>query len=216
MKNDKQMILFHRLEHGKNPLKNQISDNSRDNYRKFANSDIFASKALNRSQDDRFTSFNTNNPYYNIFNPKFKEETAYSRRLKEFHNLSTADTTNEHNKPSKSKDEPNLNVERMNPKEKKLNELYPNINKDVLKQCVENNKAKKFINSSQDNLINTVKSKNTYYSNIFNDPVFFNNIRIKKKMWRNILLSIQKYLLLRKHLLKRMTSWLSKENLLLS
>lgn len=171
MKNDRNMILSHRLEHGINPRKNNIIGNSRDNYRKFVNSDIFASKNLNRSQDDRFTAYNSVNPYYNIFNPKFKEMTPHTRKLKEFHNLSTADIIDQY-KSLRNKDESsNRCKEFTNLKEMKIMELCPNITTDLLKKCSQNTRVKKYLNNKQESESINVKSVKKNYSNIFNDPV---------------------------------------------
>lgn len=174
MKNDPKMLMSLRLEHGPNPRKKQITDNGRENYNRFVYSDIFSSKNLNRSQDDRFSQSNSDNPYYKIFNPKFKDETARSRKLREFHNLSTVETSDQY-KSIRNGEEAQLikKVESIDPKEKKLHEIYPNLNTEVIKEHAKKSKAKKFLNSSQDNALLSSNNAKNYYSNIFNDPVKF-------------------------------------------
>lgn len=172
MKRERNILLSHRLEHGANPKKTKITENSRDNYNKFADSDIFASKNCNRSLDDRFTAYNTNNQFYNIFNPKFKDETAISRKLKEFYNLSAVDFNENYKSVSTHKESSIKNIENINPKEMKLKELYPNISRDSMKKCSQIIRVNKYLNKNPENERISVKSFKNNYSNIFNDPVF--------------------------------------------
>ena len=119
----------------------------------------------------------------NSFVPKYDEKTPLKRKLLEFHNaeLSTTfdtitnvslDIQTMNNKRKTSIIDIQSEYSTFNPRERRIKELYPNMNKEEIEKVALNN-----LNYTFDDNLNVSQFEpkkacvSDKYSNIFNDPV---------------------------------------------
>jgi hypothetical protein len=163
-----------------------FTDNHRKNYANYNNTDIFFAKGKEDNTVKRSLKRDKTVP---DFKPKFSDNTAFSRRVKEFYKKDVADVddrTSSHGyleTEFKKNNTSNNNGLALTPKEKKLLQLNPKLKLDDIRKT--GDKPKFYTNNSISSKYDTAKSSKEIRtqhlnSNIFNDPVYRYLPRIKR------------------------------------
>jgi len=175
-----------RYENGKNRLR-EVSQNHRENYQNFTNSDIFFSKgnpSLNKTKSSNQEPTGSDKKKLNTsFVPKFSEKSALERKFYEFHNADVSTTndtlvntsfdfTNIVHKRKASAVELKTDYSTYNPKERRIKELYSTFQTEGIKVQPQLDNNNTSINKRPNDKIDPKKAVvSDMYSNIFNDPV---------------------------------------------